>query len=134
MIKNRLGMLVEVNTIRSLCKHIEGDLQTAINGIAYTSQQVKEGFLFVALRGYKTDGHLYIADAIERGATVIVAEQDFCSPSPVAKILVSDSRKALSAISSQYYENPTSKLQLIGVTGTNGKTTVAYLVKDILSF
>ena len=133
MINARLSILLEANLVRSLCKHIEGDLETSINGIAYNSQKVKEGFLFAALRGYTTDGHLYIDDAMRRGAKVILAEEDFSCPSPVVKILVSDSRKALSAISSQYYGNPTSSLQLVGVTGTNGKTTVTYLVKDILS-
>jgi len=133
MINARLSILVESNRVRSLYKHVEGDLETCITGISYNSKQIKEGHLFAALRGYTTDGHLYIPDAIQRGAKVILAEEDFFSTSPVAKILVSDSRKALSAISSQYYGNPTSKLQLIGVTGTNGKTTVTYLVKDILS-
>ncbi len=133
MINDRLSTLLEANPVSSLLKYIEGDLETRIAGIAYNTNKVKEGFLFAALRGFTTDGHRYIGEAIQRGAKVIVAEEDFLSPSPVVKILVSDSRKALSAISAQYYGNPTASLQLIGVTGTNGKTTVTYLVKDILS-
>ena len=134
MINSRLSVLLAADPVRSLCKHVEGDLETCINGVSYSSKNVQEGFLFVAVRGYTTDGHLYIDDAIQRGAKAILAEEDFLCPSSVVKILVSDSRKALSAISSLYYGNPTSSLQLVGVTGTNGKTTVTYLVKDLLSF
>lgn len=133
MINDQLTTLLAANPVRNLCKHIEGNVETHINGIAYNSTKAREGFLFAAIRGYTTDGHRYIDDAIRRGATVILAEDDFACSSPIVKILVTDSRKALSAISSQYYGNPTSSLQLVGVTGTNGKTTVTYLVKDILA-
>lgn len=85
----------------------------------------------MCIKGFKTDGHSYINKAIEQGAVAIVSENETENLN-IPVILVSNSRKALSQIASNFYQNPTSKLTLIGITGTNGKTTTTYLIKNIL--
>ena len=132
MINRRLDCLLESSAVSPLCTFVEGNLDKFITGISYHSAHVKKGHLFAALRGYTTDGHLYISDAIRHGAVAILAEENFPSVPGVTKVITHNSREALSAISAQYYGNPTAQLQTIGITGTNGKTTVLYLVKDLL--
>ena len=111
---------------------VHGDLD--IRGIAYDSRRVKPGDLFVAIRGEKTDGNKFAADAIARGAAAILSEQappgDI--PAGVPWVRVPDARKALAISAANYYGRPAEVLKLIGVTGTNGKTTTAYLVDSIL--
>lgn len=108
-----------------------GDLQTEITGVCYHSGKLQPGNLFVAVRGYRSDGHAYIGAAIEGGAAAVVVEQ--LQPDlSVPQIQVADSRKALAVLSANWYGQPSKQLRLIGVTGTNGKTTVTYLVKEIL--
>lgn len=87
--------------------------------------------MFIAIRGQQTDGHQFIPKAIENGAAVIVCEelQNQCS---IPQILVANSRKALARIAANYYDNPAKKLAVVGVTGTNGKTTTVYLLRSIL--
>lgn len=105
-----------------------------INGISYDSRTVKKGYIFVAIKGEKTDGHLYIDDAIRRGAVVIVAENrlPYTGDKAYPVVYVKNSRDALARISSNFYGHPSKELFLIGVTGTNGKTTTTYLLKSIL--
>lgn len=102
-----------------------------ITGVFYNSLLVEEGGLFVAIEGFKTDGHKYVKSAIEKGAKAIVCTR-FTEGLDIVQIRVKDSRIAEAQISANYFGNPASKLKLIGVTGTNGKTTVTYLVKHIL--
>ncbi len=110
----------------------EGDVMSRdIAGIAYDSRKVRENYLFVAVHGEKADGHTFIPDAVARGATVIVAEEEFVSGEN-ARILVKDSRKALACIANNFYERPSEGLILAGVTGTNGKTSTTYILKSIL--
>ncbi|MBS1681306.1 MAG: UDP-N-acetylmuramoyl-L-alanyl-D-glutamate--2,6-diaminopimelate ligase [Bacteroidetes bacterium] len=106
-----------------------GDMSVAVNGIAFDSRKVKSGFLFVAIRGQHADGHAFIPKVIASGATVIVCEKlpDEVSDK-VTFITVKSSSKALGIIASNFYENPSQKLKLVGVTGTNGKTTVVTLL------
>lgn len=132
MINHRLDYLLESSIVSPLCTYAEGNLDKFITGISYHSAHVKRGHLFAALRGYTTDGHLYISDAIRHGAVAILAEENFPSVPGVTKVMTHNSREVLSAISAQYYGNPTAQLQTIGITGTNGKSTVLYLVKDLL--
>ena len=107
-----------------------GETRRGVEGIAYHSQQVRKGFLFAAIRGLKTDGHRFIEDALQRGAETILLEEKREIPRATA-IFVSNSRKALARVSANFYGNPSSRLKLIGVTGTNGKTTITYLLESI---
>lgn len=115
-------------------KIIKGDTNGEVKGVAFDSREVKSGFIFVAVEGFKVDGHDFIQKAIENGATTIVISKDidleFIKAQTVVK--VSDSRVALAYISARFYENPTEKMNLIGITGTNGKTSISYFVKSIL--
>lgn len=112
-------------------RRIIGDVSKEIQGIAYHSRQVEKGFLFAALRGMETDGHHYIEAAIQNGAEAILLE-DGPEISTSTLIYVPNSRQALAKVSSNFYGNPSSTLTLIGITGTNGKTTTTYLLEAIL--
>lgn len=103
---------------------------TEILGVAYDSRKVSPGSLFVAIRGYETDGHKYIGAAIEAGAAAILAEEEVESSVPV--LVVENSRKALAKVSATWFGYPHRSMRFIGVTGTNGKTTTTYLIKQIL--
>ncbi|MDM1402725.1 UDP-N-acetylmuramoyl-L-alanyl-D-glutamate--2,6-diaminopimelate ligase [Myroides marinus] len=108
---------------------VGGDLDLAIDKIAFDSREVSENTLFVAIPGTVVNGHDYISQAIKDGATAVICEQ---MPEELVKgvtyVLVEDSNKALAIAASNYYDNPSSKLKLVGVTGTNGKTTIATLL------
>ena len=109
----------------------------SIKDIRYNSRDVNAGDMFIALRGTVVDGHNYIQDAIARGAIAIVLDDDRAVPdslfshSGVVKILVPNARLALARISANFYRHPADRLNLLGVTGTNGKTTTTYLLKSI---
>src|SRR5438034_5187923 len=105
---------------------VEGPLDREIAGIGYDSRRVTPGMVFVAVPGQKTDGHEYIRAALDRGATAIICERNGGMPAQATKIKVADVREALARVASCYYQNPSSKLRVIGVTGTNGKTTVSF--------
>ncbi|MEW6674573.1 MAG: UDP-N-acetylmuramoyl-L-alanyl-D-glutamate--2,6-diaminopimelate ligase [Nitrospirota bacterium] len=122
-------------------------LDTDISGVAYDSRKVKEGYLFVAIKGEKHDGHDFIGDAIKRGAVAIVHEKTVTSyelrvtskekdlslvTRHLSLIQVKNSRKALACIANNFYGRPSERLTVIGITGTNGKTTTTYLLKSIL--
>jgi len=109
---------------------IEADVSIDIPGICYDTRVLRNGELFIAIRGYETDGHRYIEEAVKKGASCII-----CEEAPGVKIpyvLVKDSRKALAAVSSAWFGNPAGKLKIVGVTGTNGKTSVTNLIKHII--
>src|SRR5436190_10889851 len=111
---------------------VVGPLDREIAGISYDSRRVTPGMVFVAIPGQKTDGHEFISTAIDRGATAVICEKNgFVSPR-ATKIKVGDAREALARMAAAYYQHPSRKLKVIGVTGTNGKTTVAFIVKQIL--
>jgi len=101
-----------------------------IGSIHYRAQEVKPGGLFVAVPGHVADGHDFIDEALARGASAIVAEKPIKKDSII--IEVGNSRKALALISARFYENPSEKLFIIGITGTNGKTTTAFLIENLL--
>lgn len=102
-----------------------------INKVRADSKKIEKGDLFIAVRGYSVDGHRFIKEAVSRGAKAIVADRDFDAPPGVKKILVNNARIALPVIAGNFYKNPSSKIKVIGVTGTNGKTTITYLVENI---
>jgi UDP-N-acetylmuramoyl-L-alanyl-D-glutamate--2,6-diaminopimelate ligase len=109
-----------------------------IGKVAYDSRSVKRGDLFVAIRGLKLDGHRFIENAVQQGARAVVLEDDravsdsFFLHNDVIKVVVGNSRRALARISANYFGHPSKRLQLLGVTGTNGKTTSTHLLKSIL--
>ncbi len=107
----------------------EKDIQ--ISGIAYHSGKVKQGDLFVAIKGYKTDGHKYIPDAIKNGAVAVVVE-DLQPSLDIPQFRVKDSRKALAALSDAYYGHPSQAMNIIGISATNGKTSTSFMTNAIL--
>jgi UDP-N-acetylmuramoyl-L-alanyl-D-glutamate--2,6-diaminopimelate ligase len=111
---------------------VEGSLDREIAGIVYDSRRVTPGMVFVAIPGAHVDGHDYINSAIDRGAAAIICERNGFSSPRATKIKVPDVREALARAAASYYQYPSTKLQVIGVTGTNGKTTVAFMVKELL--
>ena len=106
------------------------DMELEITSISCDTRTLKPGALFVALQGEKTDGHRYIAQAMERGAVAVVCRERPEEPGPY--LTVEEPRKALARISANWFGRPAEKLVLIGVTGTNGKTTSTYLIKAML--
>ncbi len=110
----------------------EGPLDLEISGITYDSRRVMPGMVFVAMKGHNVDGHDFIATAIARGAAAVICEKNGFSTTRTAKIKVADSRAALAQASVVWFGHPSTKLKVIGVTGTNGKTTVAFMVKQML--
>ncbi len=111
-------------------RKITGETLREIEGIAYHSHRVGKGFLFAAIRGMEVDGHQFIGEAIQRGAEAVLLEegQEIANRTMV---FVPNSRQALAKISSNFYGNPSSQVKLIGITGTNGKTTTTYLLESI---
>ncbi len=111
---------------------IEGPLDREVAGLAYDSRRVTPGMVFIAMPGQRADGHEFIGAAIERGATAVICERNGGLRQKATKIRVPDAREALARAAISFYRNPGAKLKLIGVTGTNGKTTVAFMIKEIL--
>jgi len=102
----------------------------SVNGISYDSRKVTPGDLFVALRGRNTDGHLYIPEAIKKGAVALMVEE--VKDYPVPYILVENTRKFLGIVSARLFGFPSRLLKTVGVTGTNGKTTTTFMIKNML--
>ncbi len=114
-------------------RYIKGDLLKDIEGIAYDSRKTGENYIFVAIKGLVYDGHDFIKDAVEKGASAVISEQELpLDFDHITQIIVDDSKKALADIAKIFYNDIDEKMCLIGVTGTNGKTTITYLIKDIL--
>ena len=118
-----------LNSIEIIESFKEEDVE--IKGIAYDSRKVKLNDLFVSIKGYKTDGHNYIFQAVEKGAAgIIVEEIDPNLNIPQYKVI--NSRKALADLSAAFYNYPSKSLKTIGITGTNGKTSTSFMVNSIL--
>src|SRR5436305_13466013 len=111
-------------------RQIIGPLDRVVESIAYDSRRVQRSGLFVALRGEKSDGHQFIDQAVEKGATVIVTEQEVQSPRATC-VVVENTRSALADLGATFYQQPARRLKLAAVTGTNGKTTTTFLIKHI---
>jgi UDP-N-acetylmuramoyl-L-alanyl-D-glutamate--2,6-diaminopimelate ligase len=101
----------------------------ALTGVGVDSRSVSPGMLYVAMRGSQTDGHRYIAEAVRRGAAAVVVEQS--QPAGVPEVVVRDGRRAALALGAAWYDYPARRLTLLGVTGTNGKTTTTGLLKHL---
>jgi UDP-N-acetylmuramoyl-L-alanyl-D-glutamate--2,6-diaminopimelate ligase len=113
-------------------KVVKGSENLDITSIQYDSRMVKSGDLFVCIEGFSTDGHKYINSAYEKGASAIICSRDTDKLPNCTILKVEDSRKALALVSANYYGNPVDKLKVIGITGTNGKTTSTFMMKSIL--
>jgi len=114
-------------------KMVVGSLPAGVTGVAYDSRKVAAGALFVAIPGFKQDGRKFAADALGRGAAVVVAEgADPLPGSAAARVLVPSSREALARLADAYHGHPSRRLSVIGITGTNGKTTTSLLVEALL--
>jgi UDP-N-acetylmuramoyl-L-alanyl-D-glutamate--2,6-diaminopimelate ligase len=109
-----------------------GDTALSVRGVACDSRKVSAGEMFVAIRGTKQDGGRFVDDAVNRGAVVIVSEDAGSSVRGCVWVRVSNARKALALIAANHYGHPSSRLNLIGITGTNGKTTTSLLIESIL--
>jgi UDP-N-acetylmuramoyl-L-alanyl-D-glutamate--2,6-diaminopimelate ligase len=126
-----------LTAIRPIALH--GDTDREVASLCYDSRQAGPGALFVAIRGFHADGHRFIPEALHQGAAAIVSEEpnptgsfDPRTPEETAWITVADSREALALLATMFYGSPSRSLRLVGITGTNGKTTTAFLLHAIL--
>jgi UDP-N-acetylmuramoyl-L-alanyl-D-glutamate--2,6-diaminopimelate ligase len=127
----------QIQSLKQLCRGIVPESETvpdniSVNAIVTDSRLVQPGSLFVAIRGYKVDGHNYLDEAINKGATAVLVEKEINNKT-VPVLRVSESRKALALLANRFFGEPSQELMMVGITGTNGKTTVAYLIESILS-
>ncbi len=101
-----------------------------ISGLSYNSQSIKKGDIFICIRGEMSDGHKYAQEAVNKGASALFCEEELNINCP--QIIVKDTKRTMAAIAAAFYNNPSKEINLIGVTGTNGKTTVTHLIQKIL--
>ncbi|OCT17100.1 UDP-N-acetylmuramoyl-L-alanyl-D-glutamate--2,6-diaminopimelate ligase [Paenibacillus pectinilyticus] len=114
-----------------LITHIHGDINTEITGIEADSRKIKQGDLFLCIPGLTADGHDYAPKALALGASALVTERVLDLPIP--QLVVKDARYAMAALSAHFYGYPSKELKMIGITGTNGKTTSTYLLEKIIA-
>jgi UDP-N-acetylmuramoyl-L-alanyl-D-glutamate--2,6-diaminopimelate ligase len=119
-------LVAEAGTAR-----IVGDGSVEITGFAYDSREVGPGTLFFCVPGEKADGHEFAAEAVEAGAVSLVVERELPKLG-VAQVIVPDARAAMAPLAARFWGDPTAELKVVGVTGTNGKTTTAFLIREIL--
>lgn len=110
---------------------IFGDETLDVTELAYHTSEVTPGCCFVAIRGFKSDGHQFVSEAIAKGAKVVVVEKELALSEPITKVVVKDTRDCLARLSHLLCGEPTKQLCLVGITGTNGKTTTAGLIESI---
>src|SRR5262245_16450160 len=126
--------LLERLRTEGLLQGVPGSAQAnaIVSGIAYDSRRVQPGDVFIALKGQHADGTAFARQAIERGAIAIVSQD--APPADVAAewLVVNDARRALALLAAEFFGNPSASMQVVGITGTNGKTTTAYLVASII--
>lgn len=111
---------------------IKGNEESKVQNIRYDNRKIEQEDAFVCVKGFKVDGHSFVDDAIKKGANVLIVQDEVSVQEDITIIKVRDTRKALAIMSSNYFGNPKDKLKIIGITGTNGKTTSAFIIKSIL--
>lgn len=115
---------------------LRGDLNTEVSSIECDSRKVENKSMFIAIKGFKTDGHEYIESAIEKGASVIAVQEGMYDvdtiPENITVVITKDTRNLLALASCNFYNHPSREFKLVGVTGTKGKTTTTYMIKSIL--
>lgn len=128
----KLGELVR--TVKTQSTLSSDQLDRDVSDIAHDSRKVSKGSLFVAVRGFNSDGHRFIPQAVQQGALAVVVEHEEHSRTleGTPQIIVEDSRRALAQLAAAFYRYPSQRLKLVGITGTKGKTTTSYLVKAII--
>src|SRR5919112_2604463 len=104
--------------------------EVEVTGLAYSSRAVTPGTLFFCVPGFKVDGHDFAPDAVDRGAAALVVQRPLGLGVP--EVVVDDVRAAMATAAARFHGDPTARLRLVGITGTNGKTTTAFLVRDLL--
>ena len=112
---------------------LRGNPGTIVRGLALDSRQAEPGFLFIALEGTSDDGHRYVDDAVRRGASAVLVSRDVPVSDPVAVVVTPDTRAILPIVAARFFSEPSKRLTLVGITGTNGKTTVSYLLEQVLA-
>src|SRR5262245_29259073 len=126
--------LLERLRTEGLLQGVPGSAQAnaIVTGIAHDSRRVQPGNVFIALRGQHADGTAFARQAIERGAIAIVSQD--AAPADVAAewLLVNDARRALALVAAEFFGNPSASMRVVGITGSNGKTTTAYIVASII--
>jgi UDP-N-acetylmuramoyl-L-alanyl-D-glutamate--2,6-diaminopimelate ligase len=113
------------------CREVKGAANPDITAVTYDSRRVIPGALFVAVKGKRHDGHDFLAYAVGRGAAAVVVERVSADAAAVPQVVVDDARRALAAAAAAFYGHPGRELAVVGVTGTNGKTTVAFVLDGI---
>ncbi|NTV89518.1 MAG: UDP-N-acetylmuramoyl-L-alanyl-D-glutamate--2,6-diaminopimelate ligase [Clostridiales bacterium] len=110
----------------------KGNMEVNIKGVAYDSRKVRDGYLFVCIDGTTTDGHKFVPQAIENGAVAFIVQKEAEIPEGMSVVRTKDTRYALAHASDAFFEHPSGKFNLTGITGTKGKTTTSFMVKAIL--
>src|SRR5512147_672428 len=114
-------------------KNISGDVNQEVSSVHFDSRRVEEGAVFVAVKGKTYDGHEFIDKAVDRGAVCVIIDQDVMVRESVCVVQVSNSARALGIVASTFYGDPSTQLTMVGVTGTNGKTTIATLLYKLFT-
>jgi len=116
---------------RRVTEPAHGTGESDIRGLCYDSRRAEKGDLFIALKGLKASGSDFAADAIGRGAVAVVSDAPAQGPVTVPWVVVEDAREAMAVLSDEFYEHPSTVMSVVGITGTNGKTTTAYLLRAL---
>ncbi|MBQ7965135.1 MAG: UDP-N-acetylmuramoyl-L-alanyl-D-glutamate--2,6-diaminopimelate ligase [Ruminococcus sp.] len=125
---------MKLSKLLTQCEYtvLQGNTDIDIVDVIYDSRKVTKGCAFVCLKGFNVDGHKFIPDALEKGATALIVQDDIAAPDGIAVIKVADTRKTLAYMSVEYFGHPADELKTIAITGTKGKTTTVAMIRSIL--